>query len=49
MVDTSTTAGNDEQRERAADDEGSIKEGKGGKGNGNGEEGGGQATATRVK
>jgi hypothetical protein len=28
------TAGNDKRQERAADDEGSNKEGKGGKGNG---------------
>jgi hypothetical protein len=31
---TTTTAGNNERRERAADDEGSGKEGKGGKGDG---------------
>ncbi len=41
------TAGVDEQQKRAADDEGSAKEGV--KGNGNSEEGGGQATATMVK
>jgi hypothetical protein len=31
---TTTTAGNDKRRERAVDDEGSNKEGKGGKGDG---------------
>ncbi len=43
----STTAGDDEQRKRVADDEGSYKEG--GKGDGNGDEGGGRVTATSVK
>jgi hypothetical protein len=37
-----TTVGNDERQERAADDDGSDKEGKGGQGNGDGNEGGGQ-------
>jgi len=37
----SRTAGDNEQRERAADDEGSNEEGKGRIGNGNGDEGGG--------
>jgi hypothetical protein len=46
-VDTSTTAGDDEQQKRVADDEGSNKEG--GKGDGNGDEGGERATATMVK
>jgi hypothetical protein len=40
-------AGGDEQQKRVADDEGSNKEG--GKGDGNGDEGGGRATATMVK
>jgi hypothetical protein len=43
----STTADDDKQRKRVADDEGSDVEG--GKGNGNGDEGGGRATATMVK
>ncbi len=43
------TAGDDEQRERVADDEGSDEEGEGRNGNGNGDEGGGQASAKRVK
>jgi hypothetical protein len=38
-VDKSTTAGDDVQQKRVADDEGSDKEG--GKGDGNGDEGGG--------
>ncbi len=46
-VDTSTMAGEDELQKRVADDEGSNKEG--GKGDGNGDEGGGRATATMVK
>jgi hypothetical protein len=37
-VDKSTTAGDNEQQERVAD-EGSNKEGKDGKGNGNGDKG----------
>jgi hypothetical protein len=37
-VDTSTTAGDNEQRERAAD-EGSDEEGEDGKGDGDGDEG----------
>jgi hypothetical protein len=37
-VDMSTTAGDDNQRERAAD-EGSSKEGEDGKGNGDGDDG----------
>jgi hypothetical protein len=37
-VDMSTTAGDDDQRERAAD-EGSSEEGEVGKGNGDGDEG----------
>ncbi len=35
-----TTAGNDKQQERVADDEGSDKEGEGGKGDGDYNEGG---------
>jgi len=46
-VDTSTAAGDEQQRKRVADDEGSDEEG--GKGDGNGDEGGGRATATTVK
>ena len=46
-MDTSTTAGGDEQQKRVADDEGRDKEG--GEGEGNGDESGGQATATMVK
>ncbi len=46
-MDKSTTAGNDKQRKRVANDEGSNKEG--GKGNGNGDEGGRRAMATMVK
>ncbi len=46
-MDTSTTAGDDEQQKRMAHDEGRDKEG--GKGDGNGEKGGGRATATMVK
>jgi hypothetical protein len=38
---TTTTVGDDEQQERAADDNGSNEEGKGGKGNGDGNEDGG--------
>jgi hypothetical protein len=38
-VNTSTVAGDEQQRNRVADDEGSDKEG--GKGDGNGDEGGG--------
>ena len=45
----SRTAGDDEQRERAADDEGSDEEGEGRIGEGDGDEGGGRATAKRVK
>jgi hypothetical protein len=41
------TAGNGEQEKCVADDEGSDKEGD--KGDGNGDEGGGQATVTMVK
>ncbi len=37
----STMVGNDDQPEHAADDDGSNKEGKGGKGDGDGNEGGG--------
>jgi len=37
VVDMSTTAGNDNQRERVAD-EGSSEEGKDGKGNGDGDD-----------
>jgi hypothetical protein len=37
-----TTAGKDERQERAADDEGSNKEGEGGKGDGDYNEGGTQ-------
>ena len=40
-------AGDEQQRKRMADDEGSDKEG--GKGDGNGDEGGGRATATMAK
>jgi hypothetical protein len=36
-----TMVGDNEQRERAADDDGSVKEGKGGKGDGEGNEVGG--------
>jgi hypothetical protein len=43
------TAGDDEQRESAADDEGSDEEGEGRNGDGDGDEGGGRATAKRVK
>jgi len=39
-MDTSTTAGDNEQRECKADDEGSDKEGEGGKGDGDGGKGG---------
>ncbi len=39
---TTTTVGNDEGREPAADDDGSDKEGEGEKGNGDGNEGGGR-------
>jgi hypothetical protein len=38
---TTTRVGDDERRERAADDDGSDEEGEGGKGNGDGNEGGG--------
>jgi hypothetical protein len=41
------TAGDDKQRKHVADDEGSDREG--GKGNGNDDEGGRQATAKMVK
>ena len=41
------TAGDDKQRKRMADDEGSDEEG--GKGDGNGDEGGGRVMATMVK
>jgi len=40
-------AGDNEQRKRVADDKGCDKEG--GKGNGNGDEGGGRATVLMVK
>ena len=46
-MDTSTTAGDDKQQKRVADDEGSDEEG--GEGDGNGDEGGERATATMVK
>jgi hypothetical protein len=46
-VDTCTTAGDDEQQNRVADDEGSDREG--GNGNGNCDEGGGRGTATMAK
>jgi hypothetical protein len=39
---TTTMAGSNKQQECAADDEGSNKDGKGGKGVGDGNEGGGQ-------
>jgi hypothetical protein len=39
---TTMTVGDDERRERAVDDDGSNKEGKGGKGDGDSNEGGGQ-------
>jgi hypothetical protein len=39
---TTTMVGNDERRERAADDNGSDKEGEGGQGYGDGNEGGGR-------
>jgi hypothetical protein len=39
---TTTTVGDDERQERAADDDGSNKEGEGGQGDGDGNEGGGQ-------
>ena len=42
-----TTASDNKQRKRVADDEGSDKEG--GKGDGNGDEGCGRATGTMVK
>ncbi len=45
----SKSTGNNEQREHATDDEGSNKEGEGGKDDGTDDEGGGRATATRVK
>ena len=38
---TTTMVGDNERRERAADDNGSNEEGEGGKGNGDGNEGGG--------
>jgi hypothetical protein len=41
---TAMTAGNDKQQEHAADDDGSNEEGKGGKGDNDGNEGGGQQT-----
>jgi hypothetical protein len=41
-IHTTTMVGNDKQQERAADDKGSNKEGKGGKGYGDCNEGGGQ-------
>ncbi len=37
-----TTVGDDERRERVADDDGSNKKGEGGQGDGDGNEGGGQ-------
>ncbi len=46
-MDTSTTAGYNEQRKHLSDDEGSSEEG--GKGDGNSDEGGRQATAIMVK
>ena len=46
-MDTSTTAGEDKQQKRVADDEGSDEEG--GKGDGNSDESGKRATATMVK
>jgi len=46
-VDTSTTAGGDEQQKRVADDEGRDEESD--EGEGNGDEGGGRAKATMVK
>ncbi len=46
-MDTSTTAGDDKQQKRVVNDEGSDEEG--GKGDGNGDEGGERATATMVK
>ncbi len=46
-MNTRTTAGDNEQQKCVADDEGSDKEG--GKGNGNGDKGGGRATATMAK
>ncbi len=46
-MDTSTTAGDDKQQKRVADDEGSGKEG--GAGDGNGAKGGGRATAAMMK
>ncbi len=39
---TTTTVGDNERQERAVDDDGSNKEGKGGQGNCDGNEGGGQ-------
>jgi hypothetical protein len=45
----SRTAVDDEQREHAADDEGSDEEGEGRIGDGDCDEGGGRATANRVK
>ncbi len=45
----SRTAGDDEQRVCAADDEGSDEEGEGRIGEGDGDEGGGRATAKRLK
>jgi hypothetical protein len=44
---TTTTVGDNERRERAADDDGSDKEGEGGQGNGDGNEGGGQKSGQR--
>jgi hypothetical protein len=46
-VDTSTTAGDDNQQKRVADDEGSDEEG--GEGDGNGDKGGERVTAMMVK
>ncbi len=46
-MDRSTTAGDDKQQKRVADDEGSDEEG--GEGDGNGDKGGERATATMVK
>ena len=46
-MDTSSTAVDNEQKKRVANDERSDKEG--GKGDGSGDEGGGRASATMVK
>jgi hypothetical protein len=44
---TTTTVGDDKQQERAVDDDGSNEEGKGGQGDGDGNEGGGQRRGRR--